>query len=53
MGNSDALIIPVPPDSKGYQGPVHDFNFYFSKRPLNSSCDSLYLRINKEAKGKN
>ncbi|RHZ86306.1 hypothetical protein Glove_52g174 [Diversispora epigaea] len=42
-GNSDALIIPVPPDTEGHQGPVHDFKFYFSKRPF----------INKEAKGKN
>ncbi|RHZ71351.1 hypothetical protein Glove_259g40 [Diversispora epigaea] len=48
--NSDALIIPVSPDTE-VQGPVHDFKFYFSKRPLNSSCDSLYLRINKEEKG--
>ncbi|RHZ86271.1 hypothetical protein Glove_52g162 [Diversispora epigaea] len=38
-GNSDALIIPVPPDTEGYQG-----------LPLNPSCDSLYLHINKEAK---
>ncbi|CAG8758266.1 22509_t:CDS:2 [Gigaspora margarita] len=49
-GNSDALIIPVPPNTEGYQRPVYDFKVYFSKRPLNSSCDSLYLCINKEAK---
>ncbi|CAG8841989.1 2948_t:CDS:2, partial [Racocetra persica] len=38
------------PNGESYQGPVHDFKFYFSKKPLNSSYDSLYLRINKEAK---
>ncbi|CAG8838846.1 35675_t:CDS:2, partial [Gigaspora margarita] len=47
-GNSDALIVPVPPDPKGSQGPVYDIKLYFSKRPLNSKCPFLHLKINKK-----
>jgi hypothetical protein len=50
-GNSNALIIPIPPDPEGYHGPVYDFKFYFSKRPPNSTCKFLYLHINQEIKG--
>ncbi|CAG8810178.1 44760_t:CDS:2, partial [Gigaspora margarita] len=46
-GNSNALIVPVPPDSEGSQGPIYDIKFYFSKRPSNSKCPYLYLKINK------
>jgi hypothetical protein len=52
-GSSDSLMIPVPPDPEDYQGPVYDFKYFFSKRPMNSKCESLYLHINKEIKGKN
>ncbi|CAG8840425.1 42466_t:CDS:2, partial [Gigaspora margarita] len=45
--NSDALIVPVPPDSEGSQGPIYNIKFYFSKRPSNSKYPYLYLKINK------
>ena len=51
-GNSDALIIPVPPDPEGSQGPVHNIKFYFSKRPPNSKCAFLYLKINTKIRSK-
>ncbi|RIB23154.1 hypothetical protein C2G38_2172050 [Gigaspora rosea] len=49
-GCSDALVFLIPPDPKNYCGPVYDFKYYFSKRPTNSSCSSLYLQVNKNAK---
>ncbi|CAG8445727.1 16649_t:CDS:2 [Acaulospora morrowiae] len=34
-GNLDSLIIPVPPDSKGLLGPVHDIKLYIEHQPKN------------------
>ncbi|CAG8578017.1 27563_t:CDS:2 [Gigaspora margarita] len=47
---SDTLVILIPPDPENYHGPVYDFKYYFAKRQTNSSCSSLYLQVNKNAK---
>ncbi|CAG8717396.1 30787_t:CDS:2, partial [Racocetra persica] len=43
---SDGLIIPIPPDSADFQGPIHDFKLYISKHPNDCQCPYLHLRIN-------
>ncbi|CAG8678099.1 4785_t:CDS:2 [Cetraspora pellucida] len=50
-GNSNALVISVPPDPKGCQELIYDFKLYFPKRLSSLKYTSLYLQINKKAKG--
>ncbi|CAG8845218.1 2869_t:CDS:2, partial [Gigaspora margarita] len=45
--NLDSLIIPVPSDPERYLEPVHNIKLYLSKRPINSTCQFLHLKINK------
>ncbi|CAG8526925.1 21615_t:CDS:2, partial [Racocetra persica] len=49
-GCFNTLVILIPPDPENYYRPVHDFKYYFSKKPKNSDCLFFYLQINKHAK---
>ncbi|CAG8531005.1 22521_t:CDS:2, partial [Gigaspora margarita] len=49
-GNLDSLTIPVPPDSEGLLGSIHNIKLYIECRPTNVTCDYLHLKISKNSK---